>query len=381
MRSVAPAEFRQANVAVGHGKLRRADAHVRARELQFGRRREAERPCAAVFERIERSFPCQCVDAAGRARHVESAVRRRIDVEVRALQRQRRRVLGQCSGDARAQRAGIAGGRGDLRRRDVGFDLSRREVTAKVAGGARGDTCARSSAVPATMPPGSFSRSPFASRSMPASRRQAREVRLEMQCARERRASTREEAARDRRDPASRASTVMRSPVGAGGARRGDLRSAGGKIDRDIANGVARERAARRARQTQRPKGGSLAQASSPRDAPRRRERAGGRDPAVERAARKSAVGRRIESCAGRVDLEARSPARRDAAAARQARPCPERARKRSTTTTPLARTAEKSSAIPPRIVRSATSTRNFCCSRSSSAASFPERRVATSGA
>ena len=48
-------------------------------------------------------------------------------------------MLGQGSGDARAQRAGIAGGRGDLCRRDLGFDLSRCEVALEVAGRSRGN--------------------------------------------------------------------------------------------------------------------------------------------------------------------------------------------------------------------------------------------------
>ena len=82
---LAPAEFRQANVAVGHGELGRPDVHTRARELHACGRAQRERPRAAVLERIERTLPGQCVDAGRSARHVESAVGRGARVEVRAL--------------------------------------------------------------------------------------------------------------------------------------------------------------------------------------------------------------------------------------------------------------------------------------------------------
>ena len=179
------------------------------------------------------------------------------------------------------------------------------------------------------------------------------------------RRSTREGAARNRRDPASRASTVMRSPRRAGGARRRDLRPAGGKIDRDIANGFARERAARRARQRDARQAASLGK----RRRPRERATAARACPWPRSGRRATPPGNApyadgIETRAGRVELERALAARASMRPRPASSPFPDRARNRSTTSDVVRRGRRRNRApIPPRSVRSATSPRNLCCS------------------
>jgi len=143
-----------------------------------------------VLERIERAFPgellAQLPYISQFARHVESAPHRRARVEFRAFRRERRRVLGQRSGDGRVERAGIARGCRNFFRHDGDVDPSRGEVAAEVVGrcGCNVGANLRGSGANAT---GKLQ--PLAARFEIESRlrRQAGEIGVEAECARKRR--------------------------------------------------------------------------------------------------------------------------------------------------------------------------------------------------
>jgi hypothetical protein len=212
-------------------------------------------------------------------------------------------MLGQRSGNACTQRARVAGGRHDLRGNDSDVELSRGEFATKVARGSRrnvrthlGRLRRDRAGKPEPLAPGLEVE--------PRLRRKPGEVRLEAQRTSQRGS---EPGGKKRREIGELGRIDRDHQViarHAGGARRGHLRAAGREIDRDIANGLLGEFAARRARQRDSRQTTPLGEGDLAANAPRRCCRAGSDDFSAERAAGEGTVCRRIEIRCRRVDLE-----------------------------------------------------------------------------